>query len=132
MSNILKLSFWFDRPVLPFSANILWPILFICGLAIALGVLSTVLRQKKLKNNKLALKIWQKLGQWSYSFGITGLIFSFFKQQMTIYLGMRFWFVLWALIWLIWLAFILKFILFKAPKIKKERQQKEEFEKYLP
>lgn len=132
MSNLLKLSFWFDRPVLPFSANILWLILIVCGLAIALGVLSTFLRQKKLKNNKLALSIWQKLGQWFYSLGIVGLIFSFFKQQMTLYLGMRFWFLLWVLIWLIWLVFILKFIFFKVPKIKKKQQQKEEFEKYLP
>jgi len=132
MSNLLKLSFWFDRPVLPFSANILWLVLIICALAVALGVFSTFLKQKKLKNNRLALKIWQKISPWSYSFGITGLIFAFFKQQMIVYLGMRFWFVLWLLAWFIWLVYILKFILFKVPKIKKEQQQKEEFEKYLP
>lgn len=132
MSNFLKSSFWFDRPVLPFNANILWLIFIICLLAIAAGIVSTYLRRKKLKNNKLALKTWKKLGQWLYSFGVVGLILIFFKQQMTPYLGMRFWFVLWLLAWLIWLIFIVKYIVIEIPIIKREQIKKQELEKYLP
>ncbi|MBU1131551.1 hypothetical protein KJ840_05475 [Patescibacteria group bacterium] len=132
MNKFLNFSFWLDAKPLPFMPVFYWLALGVCLGAIILGVISSVLRSKKFKDNKLAKKVWQKIGNWSYSFGGAGLVLIFLKQQRVPYLGMRVWFVLWLLAFFVWLLFILKYIFIKVPKIKKEQKKKKEFEKYLP
>jgi steroid 5-alpha reductase family enzyme len=44
---------------------------------------------------------------------------------------MRIWFLLWALGMIVWFLYIVK-VMSKIPDIKKEKQEKEEFQKYIP
>lgn len=132
MNSLLNLSFWFDVKPLPIDPLIFWIFLIVCLAVLILGIVAYLLKTKKFKEKILARNIWTKIGNWSISFGIIGLILVFLKQQRVLYLGMRIWFVFWLIIFFIWLVFILKYIFVEVPKVKKEREKKKEFEKYLP
>lgn len=132
MKQFINPLFWFDVRPLPFLALFFWPLLIICLAALVFGIIFTILRHRRFKNNFLIKKILTKSGRWFYSFSLIGLALIFFRQQMVLYLGMRFWFAIWLLSHLVWLVFILKFILLEVPKAKKEIARKKEFEKYLP
>ena len=104
--------------------------------AIAYAVISLIILKftflKKKSSDKLVQAIWIKLASFGFSLGIVGLILGFLKHQRAPYLGMRLWLSLWLLICLVWLLFILKYIFLEIPKIRRARQAKAEFEKYLP
>jgi len=130
-NQLLKFSYWFDTYPLFFTPVFFWVLL---SLFLALTILGTYLavRVSKQKMDSLKKKIFSKFFHWSLSAGIAGLILVFFKQQRTPYLGMRIWILIWLIICFIWLIFVLKFLFRQVPKIKKEQQEKQEFEKYLP
>lgn len=132
MSNFFKFSFWFDVYPLTFTTAILWGLLGLCLAAVIISIIVRYYKSKKLTLSRLAGKALSKFCNWLLSFGLVGLLLTFFKQQRAPYLGMRVWLLLWAVAWLIWLAFIIKYVLITIPKIKKETEKKQEFEKYLP
>ena len=130
MSNLLNWSFWFDAYPLPFNQAAYYALGAIFLLAIALGVVSRILKKKSA--DKLVQAVWSKLASFGFSLGIVGLILAFLKHQRAPYLGMRLWLSLWLLICLAWLVFILKYIFLDIPKIRRAKQAKAEFDKYLP
>ena len=130
MSNLLDLSFWFDFIPLPFNRTAFYMVTGLFVLGILWGIISLIYKKKN-KNNSLTQKIWIKLANFGFSFGIVGLILVFLKQQRTPYLGMRIWLAVWILVCLVWLAFILKYIFIEVPKIKQQQKEKAEFYKYI-
>ena len=131
LNNMLNLSFWFDRYPEPFTPLFFWILLSIFIAAVVFGIISSILISKN-KKDKLKKMVWSKCAGWAYALGIAGLLLVFLKQQQAPYLGMRVLTTLWLLISLVWLIFILKFLFIKVPKLKKEQQEKAEFEKYIP
>ncbi|MBU1037146.1 hypothetical protein KKF32_03870 [Patescibacteria group bacterium] len=131
LENILKTDYWFATKPLAFNPLILKILLVVFIVIIILAIISSLLFLKKPKD-KLSKKIWSKLTNWLYAFGIVNLIFVFFRQERIPYLSMRLIMFLWLLASFIWLIFILRFMFLKIPKVKREQTQKEELEKYLP
>ena len=131
MNRLLQTSFWFDVQPLPFNNIAYWIIagVFLAGIIFAIIGLGF---KKKNKENKLAFKVWSKLTNFGFSFGIVGFILVFLKQQRVPYLGMRVWLILWFLICLVWLVFILKYIIIEVPRLRKEKEVHKEKEKYIP
>jgi len=131
MGNFFKLSFWFDVIPDPYTLPVFWVLIGVFALTVILG-LAALFFLKKYRENKLAKKVWSKFMSWGYTVGLVGLLLVFFKQQRAPYFGMRIIMGIWLLVVLVWLGFILKFWLLEAPKIKKEKQAKEQLRKYLP
>ena len=130
MNQLLSASFWFDVRPLPFARVPLWIALGLFVAAVIFAIACVIIRNKK--TGPLAWKVWSKLLHWAFSFGLVGLLLTFFKEERIVYLGMRLWMILWAAICLVWLGFVLKFVLVETPKIKEEKRKQEEIKKYLP
>jgi amino acid transporter len=129
MNTLLSPSFWFKlRPGLlspfVFRSLIVFLVILIAGL-IVFNLL------KKQKTAGLYRKIWLKLGNFCLANLIIGLFLLFFAFEQLPFLAMRIWFLLWALGMIVWFLYIVK-VMSKIPDIKKEKQEKEEFQKYIP
>ncbi len=130
-NNILQLSFWFDLRPSFFTPIFFWFFIILFIIILLFALFSTYLLKNRLKSGTSKI-VWTKLLHLSYSTSTVGLILVFLKQQRASYLGMRVWLFLWLLICFIWLLFIIKYLIKEVPRIKRERQERREFEKYLP
>jgi len=125
--NLLSLQYWFDlRPeaLVPAAQNLfVW---FLAALA-ALSLIAFIVKTKA--------SVYRGFAKRLYSFGLSnliiGLLFLFLNYESVPFLSARFWLGLWALIMLAWLLMILNGLR-AIPKQKKEREQEEERNKYLP
>jgi len=132
MNKFFDLNFWFDiRPSI-FTGYSIWLFLGLALVGIILGFIALYLQKKYRQTDKISMKIWKKLSNLGFSFGIVELILMFFKQQRAPYLGMRIWLFLWIIISLVWLVFILKYIFKTVPQLRAEKQRQADLKKYLP
>lgn len=129
--NLFSLKFWFALqpvPLLPLYEFILLGIFsFLVVFAIVLRIV--FLRKK---SDPLLAKRLKHLRQMFLVMGVIGLAFLFFTYERAFILGARFWYLLWAVVFLVWLVFILRDLFKKMPHEKEEKRRKEIFEKYLP
>lgn len=127
-SNFFTLKYWFN--VYPGSLNsgvVKYFIAFLIALFAATFFVNIL---KKKKDNDYA-----KVLERYFNFGVTnlilGLLLFFFAYEGVPFLSVRFLYILWAVGMLAWLIFIsLDFR--KIPEIKKQREEKKEFQKYIP
>jgi len=129
--NILNFSFWFDVFPLPFMPVIFWSLIGVLAAAVLLAIAGLIIRRKKM-SDLLLKRVWSKLIHWGFSFGLIGLFLAFLKQERVPYLGMRLWLAIWLLACFIWLAFVLKYIFLDVPKMRKEKQERDQLLKYIP
>jgi cbb3-type cytochrome oxidase subunit 3 len=127
MENLLTWRFWFNlRPeaLLPLFTKLFLAWLLILLIAAVISALKQ--RQKSPYKN-----IWKKSYVFSLSNFLIGGILIFFNYERAAFLSARFWLALWLIVMILWLIPI-----FKAyrliPLRKKEREQEQEFKKYLP
>jgi len=131
MSNFFSFKFYFDtypaaiHPLTFYIITGLFLLIFVLGLICAFFI-------SKKKVDGITKKIYEKIANWGLWSGIIGLFILFLKYQRAPYLGMRVWSLLWILFTLVWLILIIKFYLKDVPKLKKQREQKKQFNKYLP
>jgi len=131
MNRFLDPSFWFDARPWAFQATAYKITIAVFLVSIILGIICLFF-QKKYSSDKIILKVWVKLTHLTFSFGLVGLILTFFKKQKAPFLGMRFWFLAWAIICLVWFIYILKYLFIEIPKLREEKRKKEELRKYIP
>jgi len=128
---LLSLSFWFNPNPPPFLS--IYNIVIVAFIIAALvsGIVAYALPRLKAMD-KLDRQIAQRIGFIWVAFGIIGLMLYAFAYERVAYLSMRaFWLPL--LIWVIWKKWqIYQFVFKKVPEIRKARQEKEKFEKWLP
>lgn len=76
--------------------------------------------------------LWQKIGRFGVSMGLSGLILFFFREEHVILLGWRVWFLFWGIIFVAWFAKIMCYASKRVPAIQRENFEREEKQKYLP
>ena len=129
MSTLFSLSFWFKLRPGVLSTNVFYGI--IVFLAILLAGILVFNALKKSKTAGLYRKIWIKLGNFCLGNLVIGLFLLFFAFEQLPFLAMRIWLLLWFIGMVVWMLFIIK-VMSKIPDIKKEHEEKKEYEKYIP
>lgn len=127
MQNLLTWRFWFNlrpEPLLPLFTQI-----FLVGLAVLLLlVIITALKQRR---KSLYKNFWKKSYAFSLSNLVIGIILFFFNYERAAFLSARFWLAIWVIVMILWLRPIVKSYRL-VPLKKKEREQADQFNKYLP
>ena len=100
------------------------------GLLILMGIISKVMAAKS--KDGLKIKAWRRLSYLALTISILGFVYLFFAWQGVVLLAGRFWLLTLLLIALIWLGFIAKYWFLEIPILRREIQQKRNFEKYIP
>jgi O-antigen/teichoic acid export membrane protein len=100
-----------------------------CVLAIVLAILA---QRQLAKNPGYKKSFYKKLIGFGWTSSIVGLLFILFRETRAMYLGSRFWLLLWAIGVLVWAIYLLFYYLITIPKIKKKKEENAEFSKWLP
>lgn len=132
MTKFIQFNFIFDRYPTEIHLPTFYVILGFFILLFLLGLTFALFASKKEKADKIIAKFFNKVSNWGLWSGIIGLLITFFRYERVAYLGMRFWTIIWLLFIFGWFILILKYFLKDVPKLKKEKERKKEFEKYLP
>lgn len=128
--NLLTLHYWFSNRIEPFLPMFYNIILIGLIIGIVLAIASKIFSKYKTED-KILIKLCNKLFSFFLYMGLIGFIFFFFTSERIPFLGMRFWWLAWLIIGIIWIVFIVKFIL-RIPKLKNKREEEAKFKKYLP
>ncbi len=127
---LLTFNFWFATnppPPLPFFENAFF---FLYIFALIGAVVLGFFERKGAKGS--SLQLIQKCRRLVTTFGIVGLLISFFVYERTPVLSMRF-FTLLLWVWaFVWGAMIVYWRLRTAPSIEQSFAERKAFEKYLP
>lgn len=129
--DIISPRFWFSLNPGPMSYKFQLALTWLFGLALILAIIFRILIIVQ-KKDLLIIKFWRKLFRLFLVMGLIGFVLLFFFYEGVPILGARFWFLLWILAFIVWLVFALIFLIVKVPRIKKETEEKKQFEKYLP
>lgn len=98
-----------------------------------LAIVAAIFAQKKLsKNPGVKKSLYKKIIACGWTIAIVGLLFLLFREFRAMYLGSRFWLLLWLLSTLIWIIYLLFYYFVTLPKLKKQREEHVEFNKWLP
>ncbi|MDQ5938612.1 MAG: hypothetical protein QG642_302 [Patescibacteria group bacterium] len=100
-----------------------------CVLAIVVAILA---QRQLAKNPGFKKSFYKKLVSFGWSTSIVGLFFIVFRETRAMYLGARLWLLLWAIGVLAWLIYLLFYHFITLPKIKKQKEENAEFNKWLP
>jgi hypothetical protein len=128
---ILTLSFWFNPtppPLLVWSEWILLVILVACVVA---GIAVAVVRARS-GFEKLVRRGLGRVASLLITVGLAGLLLFAFAYERIPYLGMRLWWIGWAVLVGIWAWGIVRYFQVDIPAIRKQRAEREQFEKWLP
>jgi hypothetical protein len=131
MSNLLKLSYWFNPNPGPWLAQNLKIVYAVFGILVIFGLLAWWFSGRN-KQNRLIQRFWQKLQNACLTIGISGLVLIFFRQERIYFLAMPFLFILLFAGAVIWAYFILRYLVKTLPEKKKKEEEKESKQKYLP
>lgn len=106
-------------------------LMVILSVFLLLAIVSRLLAYFKKEQPPLA-----KLLKKSYLFWLVntlvGLVWLFFRIEVVPLFSARFWILLMGLVDLFWLFYILKYAIKQMPREKKAREEKKQFQKYLP
>ncbi len=130
MNNLLSLSYWFEAYAEPLGG--VW-LRVLSGFILGLWCLAFIfgLFGRKLSQDPSTRRIIKKLSSLFGTLGVLLAVTLFFTQTQTPYLGSRWWWLLWLLLFVFWLWFILSYALRVAPKERSQRQEHEQRLKYL-
>lgn len=127
---LLTLQFWFDvnpPPLLPFFEKAFF--FFYLALLVVAVVLGA--GEKKAPDHFMRRTI-EKARRLCTTFGIVGLLLSFFVYERTPFLSMRFWTLLLWIGMIAWGVAILRWRLRTVPVLQKTIAEKKTREHYLP
>lgn len=128
MGNFFSLSYWFAMRPGSLAPNVMIALLIFVVLLFLLIIVFTILK----KNFSGAYyKVYDRLQGFCIGNTIIGFLLLFFTSQLVPVLSSRFWFLLWAAGMLFWFWFIFKHVK-QIPEIRKQKQEEEEFKKYIP
>lgn len=126
--NFLSPAYLFDMRPGDMHASALFIYGFILLVFIAVMVVFSIVKKRK---GNIYFKTWRSLNTFAISNFIIALFLLFFEYEAIYMFSARIWPMLWFVSMLVWLTFIFKEFK-KIPEIKKEREKKREYEKYLP
>lgn len=130
--NLGKLFDWHYLTAPYALTGLSWPMRIILVIFFAAAVIAAIYAGKQIKAGLGFRKLWLKIQTWGFSIGIIGFLLIFFREVKAVYLGSRLWLLLLLLVAIIWLGFIIRYWKIQVPLQAKLRQEKTEFEKWLP
>lgn len=130
--NLGKLFDW-QYLTAPYAlTGLSWPMRIILMLFFTAAIILAVQATIKLKNNTDFKNLWKKLQAWGFYIGSVGWLLIFFREVRAVYLGSRIWLLIWLIFALVWLVMIIRYWKIQIPLQTKTRQERAEFEKWLP
>lgn len=129
LTNLLQSSYWFSQPEAAVR-SVRWVSLGLFLLLCLGGLVLIYLRNYR--PDKAERAVFGRLSTWSLTVGIIGLLWFSFRQEKVLFLGWRFWWVFWGIIFLAWLYKIVYYLIKRLPQIKVENKERKSKEKYLP
>jgi hypothetical protein len=101
------------------------------GLMLVAGVAIKLYRRFK-SETKTEKKLLDKYTSFLISLGLIGLAMTWFRYERINLLAGRFWLIIWLAVAGFWLYRILNYQLKVIPKIKKDAENRQLLQKYLP
>lgn len=130
--NLGKLFDW-QYLTAPYAlTGLSWPMRIILLALFVFAIIAGIKAGQKIKAGAGFKKLWLKIQTWGYSIGVVGLLLIFFREVRAVYLGSRIWLLLLLLVAFVWLGFIIRYWKIQVPLQSKLKQEKAEFEKWLP
>lgn len=131
-SKLTSLSFWFDLAPGSYSQFVMSTLLVLFALTFVVGIAGKVSSEKRRAVDKLAARVYRKIGNLGIAMGIVGFALLFFYYEGIYIFSARFWFVVWLLATLYWIRRIVYLARVKIPREKKTMEEQSDYEKYLP
>lgn len=129
VANLFRLDYWFSQPFVATGTS-LW---LLIGGFLALVLIGLVCKIVSLyKEEKFKKVILKRFSHLSMTMGFVGLVWMFFRQEGAIFLGWRFWLLLWVALSAWWIFSIVKYMTQRVPEIRSEEERLARIEKYLP
>lgn len=128
--KFLNPDYIFEKTPPADSSYIYLAILF--GLMTVLAGVSWFIYGRKKKRLPLYRHLQTKVFNLFFYTGLSGLVLVFFRWQQITYLGSRFFMLVLVIVTISWAILILMYRLRTFPKLIKEYEQKQKFDKYLP
>jgi len=129
LEQLFDLAYLLNRfPPAGFS----WPIRLVLLILFGGSIILAVYAAKQIKQKGARKKLWQKIQAWTWTNGLVGLVFMYFREVRALYLSARGWLLIFMVIMLIWLVFIIRFAKTKIPNKKDLEKKEQEFDKWLP
>lgn len=127
MQNLLTWSYWFNLRPEPFLPHIMQIFFGFLVLLFLLSIFTAIKQSRK----SLYRHFWKKAYMFSLSNLVIGVILFFFNYESAAFLASRFWVGIWLIIMILWILPIIKSLRL-VPVKKKQREQEQEFKKYIP
>ena len=115
-------------PAMSLRAVLILSIIF--GGLVVIGIIIKITSRKL--NDGIKIKAYRQVVDLCLTMGIIGLVYVFFAWQGVVILAGRFILLILGVIAVTWAFFILRYLKVRAPKLRKEIDQKRAFEKYMP
>ena len=131
MSNLFKLTYWFNPLPGPWVAEYLKIVYAFFGLLVIIAMVAWWLASKN-KEDRLIMRFWGKVQHFGLTIGALGLLLAVIRQENIYFLSMPAWFLVLVLGAAVWLYYIVKYIIYVVPQRRKEIEERKLKEKYLP
>ncbi len=130
LSQLLKLSYWFDLTPVRMSPGIEILFFVLFALMIIAGSIFRIMRKNR--TDKFDRIILTRTASLVTVLGVLGLFWLFFSFEEISHFGMRLWFLVGLAIFVFYAAKILHFAKYRVPVLRLQEQSKAEANKYLP
>ena len=128
---MLDQAFWFNRAPAAMSASLVGGIVAFFGWFLLMAAALAVLSRGSRKANPLRADAYRRFASLLFWSGLLGWLVLFCTYEQVPFFGMRFWFLMVAVLFLAWLARIVWYLSRDYPRRRKEMQERERFTKYL-
>lgn len=128
--KFFNLTYLFDLRPYTYPSTINLMIGFF-GLMVVLGIALNLYRRFK-SETKTEKKLLDKYTSLFFSLGLIGLAMTWFRYERINLLSGRFWLVIWLAVAGIWLYRIVNYQFKVIPKIRKDAENRQLLQKYLP
>ncbi len=129
IGNLFYWHYWFSLPRVTWGTTFwLWFGFF--SLFLAAAIVLRIVRNYKQDN--LIREVLRRYSNIGIGMGLLGLLWFFFRQQSAPILSWRFWLLVWLVGLAYWLYLVIRYHVKRLPEIRKEKEQRTTFNKYLP
>lgn len=128
---ILTPFYWIKTSPPPFMPAVQLGLLILFAVCVAAGI-AVYLMRRKTGLDKLSRRGLARIGTAAITMGVCGLALWFFDYERISILSMRAFYLAWIIVAAAWGFSIYRYIAVQIPKIRQEREEKENFNKWLP
>lgn len=130
MTNLLKLSFWFDLAPHRLSSQFEIALFVVFAAVILAGLIFRMVA--KTKTDKFQKILLRRVATVSLVMGFAGLVWLFFATEEIQLFGSKFWLLIWVIIWIVYKISWFRYWRKTVPQLRLLEQSKAEANKYLP